>query len=262
MASGDHAPRRARLHQRMESRARRTRVASIARAALCVALIIAPCVAPAAETQRFTTTAHDLKTGRLAYTETYEVQVDNGRWISGTTRYFLPDGTSIGERKFDFSTDRFVPIYTLDQSNVDYHEGLTRIDAQQVDVFMVRDGHRQTASLTRVQNMVADCGSQPYVVEHLDQLEAGVTLHFTLVVAGRTDAFRLRARKLAGVEVNGRRAMRVRIELDSLLRLFLPPLELTIDPGSKRILEYSGITNLKDPATRKAYSAKITFVYK
>ena len=250
------------MHMDMPVPMRRTRAAWFACAALYGALITAPCVASAAETQRFTTAAHDLKTGRLVYTESYEVQVDNGRWVSGTTRYFLPDGASIGERKFDFSTDRYVPIYTLDQSNVEYHEGVGRIDAQHVDVFMVRDGHRQTASLTRVPNMVADCGSQAYVVEHLDQLEAGATLHFTLAVAGKTDSFRLRARKLADVDVNGRKAMRVRIELDSLLRLILPPLELTIDTGNKRMLEYSGITNLKDPATRKAYSAKITFIYK
>ena len=222
----------------------------------------APCLAQSAETQRFTTTAHDLKTGRAVYTESYEVQVENGRWVSGTTRYFFPNGAPIGERKFDFSSDRYMPIYTLDQSNVGYHEGIARIDPQHVDVFMIREGHRQTASLTRVQNMVADCGSQPYVVDHLDQLEAGITLHFTLAVPGKTDSFRLRARKLADVEVNGRRAMRVRIELDSLLRLILPPLELTIDTETKRMLEYSGITNLKDPATRKAYSAKITFTYR
>ncbi len=234
----------------------------IACRALWSALVLAPCLAEAAETQRFTTVAHDLKTGRVVYTESYEVQVDNGRWTSGTTRYALPNGAPIGERKFDFSADRYVPVYTLDQSNVDYHEGITRIDAQQVDVFMVRDGQRQTASLTRVQNMVADCGSQPYVVDHLEQLEAGATLHFTLAVAGKTDSYRLRAKKLANLEVNGRRAMRVRIELDSLLRLILPPLELTIDTETKRIIEYSGITNLKDPATRRAYSAKITFTYK
>ncbi|MGI9026726.1 MAG: hypothetical protein ACR2GP_14325 [Burkholderiaceae bacterium] len=225
-------------------------------------LAIAPCLAHAVETQRFTTAAHDLKTGRVLYTENYEVQVENGRWTSGTTRYFLPGGVAIGVRKFDFSTDRYMPIYTLDQSNVEYHEAITRIDAQHVDVSMLRDGQRHAASLTRVQNMVADCGSQPYVVDHLEQLEAGTTLHFTLAVAGKTDSFRLRARKLANVEVDGRRAMRVRIELDSLLRLLLPPLELTIDMDNKQILEYSGITNLKDPATRKAYSAKITFNYK
>lgn len=222
----------------------------------------APCLVAAAELQHFTTTAHDLKTGRVVYTESYDVQVENGRWVSGTTRYFLPNGTPIGERKFDFSSDRYIPLYTLDQSNVGYREGITHIDAKHVDVFVVRDGRRHAASLPRVRDMVADCGSQPFVIDHLDQLEAGRTLHFTLVVPGKTDSFRLRARKLAEVDVNGRRVMRVRIELDSLLRLFLPPLELTIDPDTKRVLEYSGITNLKDPATRRAYSAKITFAYR
>ncbi len=231
-------------------------------AALWSVLMIAPCLAYSAETQHFTSAAQDLKTGRVVYTESYDVKVENGRWLSGTTRYFLPNGTAIAERKFDFSSDRYLPIYALEQSNVEYHEAITRIDAQHVEVSMLRDGQRQAASLTRVQNMVADCGSQPYVADHLDQLEAGATLHFTLAVAGKTDSFRLRAKKLANVDVNGRRAMRVRIELDSLLRLLLPPLELTIDMDNKQLLEYSGITNLKDPVTRRAYSAKITFSYK
>ena len=231
-------------------------------AALLSALMIVPGPAQSAETRRFTGSAHDLKTGRVVYTESYEIQVENGRWMSGTTRYFLPSGAAIGERKFDFAADRYMPIYTLDQSNVEYQEAITRIDAKHVYVSMLRDGQRQSASLARVQNMVADCGSQPYVVDHLDQLEAGATLHFTLAVPGKTDSFRLRARKLAFVDVNGRRAMRVRIELDSLLRWILPPLELTIDMDSKQMLEYSGITNLKDPATRRAYTARITFTYK
>lgn len=238
------------------------RAASIARIMLCNALVSAPCIATSAELQHFTTTARDLKTGRVVYTESYDVRVDQGRWRSGTTRYFLPDGTAIGERKFDFSSDRYVPIYTLDQTNVGYREGITHIDARHVQVFVIRDGHRHAASLARVHDMVADCGSQPYLVDHLGQLEAGRTLHFRLVVPGKTDSFRLRARKLADLDVDGRRAIRVRIELDSLLRLFLPPLEVTIDPDTRRVLEYSGITNLKDPATGKAYAAKITFAYR
>lgn len=237
------------------------RAASIFRVVLCNALMSAPCLAASPELQHFTTTARDLKTGRVVYTERYDVRVEKGRWRSGTTRYFLPDGTAIGERKFDFSSDRYMPIYTLDQTNVGYREGITHIDAKHVDVFVIRDGHRRARSLPRERDMVADCGSQPYLVEHLDQLEAGRTLHFRLVVPGKTDSFRLRARKLADVDVDGRRAIRVRIELDSLLRLFLPPLEVTIESGSRRVLEYSGITNLKDPVTRKAYAARITFVY-
>ncbi len=216
----------------------------------------------AAETQRFSGVARDLKTNRVVYTENYEVQVDNGRWISGVTRYFLPNGTAIGERKFDFSHDRYVPLYELDQTNTEYREGITRIDGGKVDVFMVRDGERHAAGLSRVKEMVADCGSQPYLVDHLDRLAAGEMLHFTLAVPGKTDSYRLRASKVGDVDVSGKRAMRIRIELDSVLRLLLPQLELVIDPETKRTLEYSGVTNIKDPATRKSYQARINFSYK
>ena len=232
------------------------------RMASFLTMSLAAAAAVGAESQQFTGTAHDLKTNRVLFTEHYDVQVENGRWVSGTTRYVLPSGQQIAERKFEFSADRYVPVFTLEQSVPEYREGITRVDKGRVDLFNVRDGERKTASLDRVKELVADCGAQAYVVDHLDALQSGTVLHFTLAVAGRTDSFALRARKLDEVDVGGRKAMRVRIELNSVLRLVLPPLELTIDPQSKRLLEYSGIANIKDAATKKAYSARIVFTYK
>ncbi len=226
-----------------------------------VPLALLPALA-VAESQQFTSTARDLKTDKVLYTEHYDVQVDNGRWVSGTTRYLSPSGQQIAERKFDFSADRYVPVFSLDQSIPEYREGITRIDKGKLELFNVRDGDRKTASVDRVKDMVADCGAQSYVIDHLDTLQSGGILHFTLAVAGRIDSFALRASKLGDVDVNGAKAMRVRVELDSMLRLVLPPLELIVDPLSKRLLEYSGIANIKDPATKKAYSARIVFSYK
>ena len=229
--------------------------------ALACAGLLAP-VAVHAESLQFTGTAHDLKDDRVLFVEHYEVQVENGRWVSGTTKYVSPTGQPIAERKFDFSADRYLPVFTLDQSTPEYHEGITRIDKSKVDLFMIRDGKRQSGSLDRVKEMVADSGAQAYVVDHLDELQSGAMLHFTLAVPGRVDSFALRASKVGDAQVEGRSGMKVRIELDSLLRLMLPPLELTIDPRSKQLLEYSGISNLKDPATKRAYSARIVFAYK
>lgn len=231
-------------------------------ARLAGVLLALPCAALAAESQQFSAVAHDLKTDRVLFTEHYDVQVEGGRWISGTTRYQSPSGQPIAERRFDFSVDRYVPVFSLEQSVPEYREGITRIDGGKVDLYMVRDGSRKAASVDRVKEMVADCGAQAYVVDHLDGLQAGHVLHFTLAVAGRVDSFGLRAHKIGDVVVDGVKAIRVRIELDSLLRLVLPPLELTVDPKSRRLVEYSGITNLKDPATRKAYSARIVFSYR
>ncbi len=233
----------------------------VRRVVIGAALACAATTVEAMETLRFTGTARDLKSDRVVYTEAYEVQVDNGRWVAGTTRYFAPDGAAIGERKFDFSKDRYVPLFALDQTNTGYREGIPRIDRGKVDVYAVRDGDRTQASLERVANMVADCGSQPFLVDHLDHLESGKVLKFTLAVPSRGDSFKLRATKAGDVDVAGKRAMRVRIELDSVLRLVLPKLELVIDPASKRMVEYTGVTNLKDPATKKAYSARIVFSY-
>jgi ribosomal protein S27AE len=215
----------------------------------------------AAETQRFSATARDVNDGHVLYTEQYEVQVEDQRWISGTTRYVLPSGKTIADRKFDFASDRYVPVFALDQTDPNYHEGISRIDHDKIDVYQVRDGARQAASIDRTKDVVADCGAQAFVADHMDDLQAGKPVRFTLIVAGRVDSFRLRATKVKDVEVAGRRGVQIRIELDSVLSLVLPPIEIVIEPSTKRILEYSGIATVKDPATRKSYLARITFAY-
>ncbi len=212
--------------------------------------------------QHFASTAHDVQTGKVLFTEQYDVQVENNRWLSGTTRYVLPSGRQLAERRFDFSNDRYVPVLSLDESDPDYQEGIAHVDKEKIEAYQTRDGKRDTASIVRTKDLVADCGSQVYVADHLDDLQAGRTLHFTLVVPGRLDSYRLRASKTKDGEVEGHRAIRVRIELDSMLSLVLPPIELAIDPSTRRILEYTGITTIKDPATRKSYTARIVFAYR
>lgn len=231
----------------------------LAAAGLCVGVLTA--TSAGAETRRFTGEARDLKTGKVVYTETYEVEVEQGKWKSGVTRYFLPGGAPLGERKFDFSKDPYVPLFTFDQSDVDYHEGITKIEAKNLDLFHVKDGEKSAGTIPRVAKMVADCGSQPFLVDHLEPLARGETVPFVLAVAGRTDSFKLRVRKIEDTHFDGIPALRLRIELDSVLRLVLPNLELVFDPASKRLLEYSGISNVKDPSTRKAYSVRIKFAY-
>ena len=110
--------------------------------------------------------------------------------------------------------------------------------------------------------MVADCGSQGWLVDHFDMLAAGKTLSFTLAVAGQLDAYKFRARKTGDVEFEGKRAVRIRVEPASILRFVAPSLELTYDPETRRLLEYIGVTNVHDPATHKPYQARIAFFSK
>jgi hypothetical protein len=215
----------------------------------------------AAELQRFSSTARDVNDGHVLYTEQYEVQIEDQRWISGVTRYVLPSGKLMAERKFDFSADRYVPVFSLDQTDPAYQEGIAKVDAKKVDVYQVRDGARQAATIDRSKDLVADCGAQAYVADHMEELQAGKSLHFTLIVAGRVDSFRLRATKVKDVDIAGHHGALVRIELDSVLSMVLPPIELAIEPATKRVLEYRGIATVKDPATKKSYMARITFTY-
>ena len=215
------------------------------------------------ETQRFYGYAYDAKSGRYLYTEVYEVRVDAGRWLSGTTRYVAPDGMAMGERKFSFAQDRFIPIYSLELVADDYREGITKVEAGGIEAYKAsKDKGRQNATLARVSAMAADCGSQAFLIDHFDAIASGKSVAFTLAVAGQLDSYKFLAKKSGEVEFEGKRAMRIRIEPDSMLRFLVSPLELTYDPETKRLLEYVGVANVHDPATHKAYTARIAFYSK
>jgi len=78
-------------------------------------------------------------------------------------------------------------------------------------------------------------------------------------VAGNLDRYKFRARRVEDGQFQGRTAVRFRVEPDSLLRYLVSPLELMYDAESKKLLEYRGISNVHDPATGKAYNARIIY---
>jgi hypothetical protein len=94
------------------------------------------------------------------------------------------------------------------------------------------------------------------------QLLAGKTLKFTFAAAGQLDSYSFRARKVGQTSFEGRPAIQLKVDPDSLLRFLVEPLILTYDPQSRQLLEYRGISNVINPATGKPYNARIAYYSK
>jgi hypothetical protein len=204
--------------------------------------------------------AYDLKTGQYLYTEVYDEQVENDHWERGRTRYFSTDGKPIGVKHVDFSADPFVPVYTLELFDVGYSEGISKVSADGIVMFkQSREKGRQTASVKKSPVMAADAGFHAFIVANLDALAAGRIIPFRFAVAGQLDAYNFRVRKIGDTEFEGRPAIKLQIEPDSLLRFAVDPLVLTYEPSSKRLLEYRGISNVIDPLTGKPYNVRIVY---
>lgn len=207
--------------------------------------------------------AYDLATGKYLYTEVYRELVDNGRWISGHTGYYAADGSLLGEKTLSFTSDPYIPVYTLSLPGVGYLEGITKISPDGVD--MVKDsrehGH-QTATIPHTEPMAADAGFHSFLYDHMPQLLAGQTVKFRFAVAGQLDAYGFRARKLGDTQFEGKPAVQLKVDPDSLLRFLVQPLILTYDPQTRQLLEYRGISNVMNPATGKPYNARIDYYSK
>ncbi|MEQ1438523.1 hypothetical protein AAG565_04100 [Fontimonas sp. SYSU GA230001] len=226
-------------------------------AALLLGLLALPA---SAATERFYGYAFDLKTDRHLYTEVHEQRIDDGRWTGGSIRYYWPDGRLLGVKSLDFSADPYIPTYRLDLPEQGYTEAITAVgDKIRLERRGQAGARLESASVKHEGAMCADSGFHGLIVSSFDALLAGQPLNFRLVVAGSLDAFRFRARRIGDTRFEDRPAVRFLVEPDSFLRLLVDPLEMVYDPQRRRLLEYRGVSNIRDPATGQLFVTRIAY---
>lgn len=232
---------------------------------LAAALLGTTLGAPALAQERpvtFRGYAYDLETSRFLYTEVHKQVITGDRWTGGTIDYYAPDGSRIGHKTLDFSRDPYVPVYRLElATGGGYMEAITGLSAERVE--MEKKGYNTSrvrkASVKRAEPMVADSGFHSFLRDRFADLVAGKTVTFTFAVSGELDRFKFRARRIEDATFEGKPAVRLKVEPDTLLRLLAAPLEIVYEPGERRMLEYRGISNLHDPRTFEAYDVRIVY---
>lgn len=232
------------------------------RLAWLAALLAAPAFATGETTLKFRGYAYELASNRFLYTEVHEQRIVDERWLGGTILYVGPDGRELGRKSMDFRQDPFVPLYRLDlKARGGYMESILALTPERIE--MAKQGYGSgevtRASIRRAPAVAADSGFHAFLREHFAELLAGQPVPFMFAVAGNLDAYKFRARRIGDTTFEGRPAVRFRVEPDSLLRWLVDPLELTYEVERRKLLEYRGISNIHDPATGKAYNARIVY---
>lgn len=223
-------------------------------------LLLAATTAPAGEGKPFYGYAYDLDSGKYLYTEVHEPVFQGGRELSSVIRYYAPDGSLLGSKPLDYRADPYVPLFRLELVKKGYVEAITGNGAT-IEMLKI-DGTgkpEKRKSIKKEGLTAADSGFHHLLQDQLPKLLAGETLTFRFAVAGQLDSYRFRARKVGDTTFDGRPAVRLLVQADSLLRYLAPDLTLTYDPKTRQLLEYRGISNLHDPATDKAYMARIVY---
>lgn len=228
-------------------------------ALLAAILVMAPARAQERE-WKFYGYAYDLKTNAYLYTEVHRQRIDGDRWLGGVIEYFLPDGRKLGHKTMDFSQDEFVPLFRLELPLLGYMEAITSAMPVLTMERRKRAGDKvQTETMDRPEPLCADSGFHVFVRSRFAELMSGATVDFKLGVAGSLDWYKFRAKRIADTTFEGKPAVRFRVEPGSILRWLADPLELTYDAQERRLLEYRGISNVRDAATGDSYNTRIAY---
>ncbi|WP_293395259.1 hypothetical protein [Nevskia sp.] len=208
---------------------------------------------------RFRGYAYDLKSNQYRYTEVHRQKIDGLRWIEGSIDYFDPAGNKIAAKTLDLRKDPLIPVFKLEIFKEHYVEAITDVEADRYTMLKTADGKTQTKLITKTPGMGADSGFHSAIVANFDKLQAGETMKFQFGVAGQLDTYSFRCRKVGDTSFEGKPAIKLLVEPDSLLRLFVDRLDLTYEVKTRYLLEYRGVSNMHDPATGKAYNVRIVY---
>lgn len=203
--------------------------------------------------------AYDLKTSAYLYTEVHRQTLDGSRWIDGTIDYFDASGKKIAAKTLDYRADRLIPVYRLENLVSHYVEAITEVTANTFTMEKIVDGKASARVITKTPGMAADSGFHSAIVENFDRLQQGETLKFQFGVAGQLDTYSFRCRKTGDTRFDGKPAIKLAVEPDSLLRLLVDRLDLTYEVSTRYLLEYRGVSNIQNPATGKAYNVRIVY---
>lgn len=229
---------------------------------LCLAacLLLSGFAAQAQEdrTYRFYGYAYDRQSNGYLYTEVHAQTVVDGRWSHGTIRYYAPDGSLLGSKTLDYSQNPYIPVYRMELPQQQYSEAIVSVkDGVRMEHSDKGESAGKTLPLQPL--MAADSGFHSLILDRFQELLDGKPLPFNFGVAGKLDVYKFRIRRIDDGSFEGQPTRRFLVEADSMLRLVAPSLELSYDTDGKRLLEYRGISNIRDPATGKGYATRIAY---
>ena len=226
-------------------------------AALGVALL----GAGTAAAQSFYGYAYDLKSGKYLYTEVHSPVVEGGKEVASTIRYYTPDGKEVGKKTLDYRADAFVPKFRFDLPGEGYAEAITA-NGENIELVKISGGKEKRKVLKREGLTAADSGFNHAIQDNLNRLVKGEVVTFRFVVAGQLDSYRFKVSKVGDTSFEGKPAVKLLVQADSLLKYLAPDLNLVYDLATRQLLEYRGVSNIHDPANGKAYNARIVYLGK
>lgn len=204
--------------------------------------------------------AYDLKTGQYIYSEYHAEYYEAGRHIHSIVEYRTPERI-LARKTITFGQNRTAPNFRLEDLRSGYIEG-----AQAVPGGFKLYVRKDSASPVKEKVVpipapaVIDGGFDYFVRDNFSRLAGGerMTIHFGS--SFQQDFFRFDVYRTGEGEFKGRKAVFFNVEVTNfILKGLVDPIKLVYDASSKRLLSFSGVSNVNDE-TGRSYRARIDFV--
>ncbi|TGL60950.1 hypothetical protein [Leptospira sarikeiensis] len=213
---------------------------------------------------KFNGTAYDLETGNLLYKDFHEEIWENGKHARSIITYKDPEGKIFAKKRIDFSKNRTLPDFQLEDSRDGYLEGGTLQNGNSVKLF-VRKRSEDSIQEKIIDGGVLsslDGGFDYFVIDHWEELISGKKIKLNFLVPSERDKFQFSLEKIKEGEYSGKPALFLKLKIDSaILSVFVKPIDLVYDIQSKRIMEFKGTSNINDE-NGKSHKVKIVYGFR
>jgi len=196
--------------------------------------------------------------GELEYIENHTITFENGKVAKSRTVYFDPGNRMIGEFVSEYLPSPQFSTYSFRDSRAGYEEGVS-VEAERLKLFRKKspEARPESAYLPTQPNQIVGQGFHHFLRLNIEAVAGGEIFHIKLVLPSRLDDYSFRIRKL---NIEGR-VLAIRLEIDNwFLRLFAPHVDCEYDMTTRRLLRYTGISNLED-ASGSHKKVEIVYTY-
>jgi hypothetical protein len=185
-----------------------------------------------------------LREGKHVYTEKHTVTWLDKKVLSSVTVYTSPLGKVLATLKNDYSKSLNMPENEMDDLMMKNKYGIRYQGAAPL-MYRIENGKEEKKAIKDEAGklLVGGQGLHYHIIEHMDEIIRKGKLDLKFVIPGKLDAydFYLKVAKVMPGKVE------FDVEIDNwFLRLFAPGLKLIYDTKEKRLLRYSGLSNIQN----------------
>ncbi len=203
--------------------------------------------------------AYDKDSGELLYREEHFQRFEGDQIRQRQVLYRCPRGPVFARKQVDYRDSLFAPAFSMQDLRSGLREGLRRENGQ-AEVYIQRGGESResAATLSAVNNLVADAGFDEFIRRNWDALQDGDRPRIQFVLTFRQSTAGFRVRKVGDEDIDGQPASTFRLSLSGVLGLFVSSIEASYHRETRALLRYEGVSNVRD-VDGENYVTRIVF---